>query len=117
MKDVVVKKEELVQIIKTNRENHRQIFEEAIDGYKAEAVRRLEENIEDIKKGKNFYININMPVPQDHTEDYNRVLKMLEMCINDTIVLDEQRFAQYVMDDWGWKEAFLNTSNMYNKKV
>jgi hypothetical protein len=48
--------------------------------------------------------------PQDHTRDYDRMIKMLQMHQDDLFTLDDFQFAEYVMDDWGWKRQW-GTSN------
>jgi hypothetical protein len=54
-----------------------------------------------------------LPEPQDHTIDYDRVIKMLEMSVDSLIELDEGAFDQYVMDNWSWKGDALATNEMY----
>jgi hypothetical protein len=50
---------------------------------------------------------------RDHTPDYDRIIRMVTMHIGDTFDLTESDFQAYVMDDWSWKRAFLDTSNSY----
>jgi hypothetical protein len=57
---------------------------------------------------------VSIPRPEDHTADYNRAIKMIEMHEGDTITLGEDEFAQLVMDDWAWKRQFLDSSAMYS---
>ncbi len=52
-------------------------------------------------------------MPEDHTRDYDRRIKMYEMDIDDTIEMTEQEFAQYVLDDWGWKQAWTTSNTAY----
>lgn len=115
MREVTVSKDELTKIVTENRGEHRAIFEEAVDGYKKRAVELLEEHIARIKKGKLERVSVSLPVPEDHTSDYDRVLKMLAMSVDDEVTLDEQTFAEYVMDDWGWQKQFLASSSVYSK--
>ena len=114
MDKVTVRKDDLAKAVQANRDEHRKIFEEAVDGYKKRAVQLLEEHIARIRTGKLERVAVSMPVPEDHTHDYDRVLKMLEMSTADEIELDEHRFAQYVMDDWQWQRQFLTDSSAYS---
>lgn len=114
MRQVTVKKADLVKVVTDNRAEHRQIFEEAVEGYKKRAVELLEAHIERIKNGKLERVAVSLPVPQDHTADYDRVLKMLDMSVDDTVTLDDGAFAEYVMDDWGWQRQFLTDSSAYS---
>jgi hypothetical protein len=114
MEKVTVRKEDLVKAVQANRDEHRSIFEEAVAGYRKRGIELLEEHIARIKTGKLEQIRVTMPVPQDHTHDYDRVLKMLNMSTADEIELDENRFAQYVMDDWQWQRQFLTDSSAFS---
>lgn len=114
MRQVTVKKADLVKVVSDNRAEHRQIFEEAVEGYKKRAIELLEGHIERIRKGKIERVAVSLPVPEDHTADYDRVLKMLDMSVDDDVTLDETAFAEYVMDDWGWQRQFLTSSSAYS---
>jgi hypothetical protein len=113
----LIKKADLLKVIQKNREAHRRIFLEAVEGYKAEALRMLEERVRMIKSGKVVNITVVLPVPEDHTQDYDRVIKMIEMDTSKTIELQEDEFAQYVMDDWQWKRQWATTNALYTARV
>jgi len=114
---VTVNKIALRKAVQENRDEHRKIFEEAVVGYKKRAVELLEDHIKRIEKGKIERIAVSLPVPEDHTHDYDRVLKMLDMSVAEEIELDEHRFAQYVMDDWQWQRQFLSDSSAYSVRA
>lgn len=117
MRSAHVQKDELLEIVKKNRERHRGFFERAIDGYREEAVRQLTEHIERIKAGKHEAIRVYMSVPQDHTADYDRVIRMLGMEVDAVVEVDERSFDELVMDRWDWKEDFIGTSATYGVRV
>ena len=37
----------------------------------------------------------------------------LELEVEDTVTLDERRFDQLVMDNWGWKASFTASNTPY----
>ena len=108
-----VRKTEILAVLQGNRARHRRVFEAAIDGYREEGTRRLEKLLETLRAGKLPAVTIHLPLPQDHTRDYDRVIKMIEMDTGDTWTMSEQDFARYVEDDWDWKRHFLTTSSAY----
>lgn len=114
--EVVVPKEKLVETLTANRDAHRAIFDEALEGYKTRSVELLEEHIERIKKGKVERIVVSLPVPEDHTDDYDRALTSLEWSIFDEVELSMREFDQYVRDNWAWKGEFTATTSMYNNR-
>jgi hypothetical protein len=73
----------------------------------------LERRVRDLKHSRQVNQYIGLPEPEDHTDDYDRVLTMIEMSINDTVELSENEFAMYVMDQWDWKQSFTESTYRY----
>lgn len=113
MKKVNVHKDNLLEELQTNRENHREIYEEALEGYKDKVRAELENYLQRVENGDVLSIRVNLPRPEDHTDDYDRAIKMVQMSVDDELELTENEFAQYVMDDWGWKQSFTASTAMY----
>lgn len=111
---IQVRKSELLDALARNRETHRAIFLEAVDGYRAEAVKQLEAHIAAIKNGKMPVVYVHLAAPSDHTKDYDRVIGLVEMGVTDTIGLTTQEYANYVKDDWEWKRQFLHSNSTYS---
>lgn len=108
-----VRKTKILAVLQQNRAKHRRVFEAAVDGYRKEATRRLEENLDALRAGKLPTVSIHLPLPQDHTRDYDRVIKMIEMDTGETWTMNEQDFARYIEDDWDWKRHFVTMSSVY----
>ena len=113
MRAVRVQKEVLLERLRENRDQHRTIFEKAIDGYRKFVIADLEDKIDLLKNGKKIQNFVQFVVPEDHTKDYNRVIGMIEMTLDNEIELSESEYRQYVDDDWQWKTNFANTSSTY----
>lgn len=122
MQKVRVNKGELLAVVQKNRDNHRAEFEKALAEYKEALTTYLNEKIEEVKAGRLVEHYIKLPQPEDHTDDYDQVLEMLAMSVDNEIELDYSDFARYVRDDWGWKGQFmastqtLSTYNMEKKR-
>ena len=114
---VTVKKDELLAAIRKNRESHRSEFLKAQEGYREEVIKTLDRMLADVRDGRPFVqaqiMSLTMPI--EHTNDYDRVIRMLEMSIAEEITVTEGQFSQYVLDDWGWKAQFTATSTRYSK--
>jgi hypothetical protein len=115
MQKVTVRREELLERLRHNRDNHRTIFEKALDGYRERLLEELEGRLEDLRKGRKIDQYIGLPEPEDHTSDYDRVITMVEMSISDEIELSSTEFAQFVMDQWSWREGFVTTASNYTQ--
>lgn len=115
---VIVQVTDLIEIVQENRDAHKDIYEEALAGFRLEATHALNDRIDAIVSRKIVDLHFTMPVPTDHREDYDRVLKMLVLTkdAGETyITLDENDQERFVMDNWGWKKTFEQTSVFYSK--
>lgn len=125
MREVKVKREDLLKKVKENRVTHIKEYREAVEGYKSAAIAelakgmiQLKKQVDDLETGEMIRlstVSFNLAVPQDHTKDYDQVIAMLEMSVDDTLTIRSDEFACFVMDDWDWKQDFLNTSMLYKK--
>lgn len=113
MDSVKVKKGDLRARIQLNRDKHHTEYMEAFTGYKRACIQALETNLEAFRAGTRQRIVINEQPPEDHTKDYDRVLTMLDMSVDDEVTLDVSAFSQYVMDDWGWKQIWATSNSKY----
>ena len=52
-------------------------------------------------------------MPENHEDDFTRAIQMLEWEVGDEVMLAEDEFAQFVQDDWGWKQQFRTTGMAY----
>lgn len=113
MRTVKIGKAALLDKLRENREQHREVFLKAQDGYKQFLIKELEQRLDEAQKGMKVDRFIRLEEPEDHTSDYDRVIMMAEMSVDDEIELTEQDFSQFVMDQWSWKQAFAATAGTY----
>ena len=114
MKNVKVKKHELMSILGTNRLKHIKEYEESLEEFKQAAIKTLTDTLEDVKD-KTTNISIHIPAPESYIKEYDRAIRMLELSVEDFIVLEEHEFKTLVQDEWSWKTEFLNNKTIYNK--
>jgi hypothetical protein len=110
---IQIERTTLLDTVRANREKHREIFLKAQQGYQKQIVQLLEERLQRARDGKQVQLWINLTEPMDQTNDYDRIIRMLEMTETHQIELSEGDFSQYVMDDWQWKKQFLATNSSY----
>jgi hypothetical protein len=113
MRDIQVSKKELIEILETNKANHRALYDEACTNYLAAGAKELEKKLEQVRRGRMVSLLINLPVPEDHTRDYERVIAMLNMEKREEILLPEGDYQQYVQDDWAWRRAWAANTMSY----
>ena len=113
---VLLDRGDLLVQVEGNYAKHRDKFEEAMAGYKELALKYLNEQIERIKFNAPEQVIVSLPMPEDHSDDYQRVIEMLKWSEDTTLELNEQEFSTYVLDQWGWQQGFAQTYAMYSGK-
>lgn len=121
MKEIKVNKAKLIETLKHNRAEHRGLFLEAQTKYRAVAIYSLDLQLKKARDGSSFELSslTSLQAPEDHTNEYDRSLQMLEMSVDDEIVITTQEFANYVQDIWSWSRNWGASNLRYvdNKKT
>jgi hypothetical protein len=118
MDTVRVSKEELLEKLRTNRDQHVKDFKEAVIEYRKAALKELTEMVKQAKsKGTKITRAIVAPEPVSYESSYTTAIRMLEMSVDEEIELDQEDFAKYVEDNWQWRGAFAaNTLSYKNSR-
>lgn len=110
---ITVSKQALIVRLEENRARHREVFLEAIQGYRRHAESILTGYVKALRDGKAPEICVTLSRPEDHARDYDRVIGMLKMDAGETFELNEETYARYVEDDWAWKRQWARISSAY----
>jgi hypothetical protein len=113
MQSVNVKVEKLLEKVKENRDNHRAVFEAALEVFKVKVVEELEAMLERARKGERVAHSHGLMQPMDMTREYDQAIAMLEMSVDEEIEVTHQEFAQFVLDQWHWKQQFVTSNAAY----
>jgi len=103
--------------LRENLEIHKKEYAEALTEFHARLLSDLKtavkkvESTENIDKLRNFRINV--PFPLSHAKEYEEVIEMLEMSVDDTINLDAESFKAYIKNEWAWSASFETTKMLY----
>lgn len=142
---VEVNRQRLLDTLRDNKEKHVVEYEEAMAGYKAvllekieqafsDAKKQLEERYEKIKsKVEKFTdadiakqhdafllveeVAVEMKVPRSYEKDYNAAIDMAHWDVRETLELTHAEFNCFVRDQWDWKSGFEAVSMMYKAKM
>jgi hypothetical protein len=120
MEIIKVSRTNLLDTVKKNRDLHSEEYKLAEKGYWLQVEDALKTALKEVrKKGKTDVASkfARLQSPQNHTSDYDSVIKMLEFSVEDVIELDHQRFQQYVMDNWSWSGLVKSVNNFYASTV
>lgn len=110
---VRMSKEMLLERITKNRDEHRKIFEEAMEGWKRSVIEALEKAHQEALEGRAYRIQFHIERPVDHSDDYDSVIELLEASLDEEFELTYQEFNNFVLDKWGWQHAFLTSAASY----
>lgn len=115
MDNLKYKKENLLEVIRKNRDNHHGIFVDAVKGYHEKMIEILECMKQEVLRGEKVSHRIGIPYPEDHTDDYDTVIRMLELTEDSIVELSQHEFQSYVLDIWDWKQSFRETNRLYTR--
>jgi len=104
--NTTVLKSELITKVCENKDRHKEHFEEALAAYFVKATELCLKGIEDLKKKRKTNLYISLSPPEDHTREYEVLLDMLYMSVDETITLDFEQFECYVRDEWEWSRGW-----------
>jgi len=110
---ITVDKADLLNALRSNRDQHKIQYQAAIEKYRERTLEWFEAQIEALKAGKDPQRMLPLPVPEEHTADFERAIQMLEWEMGDTIDLEEHQFQEYVMNEWGWARTFTSNTQSY----
>jgi hypothetical protein len=122
-REVRVRRNELLDVLAKNRRNHIAQYIEACQGYRAAAIKALDEvftearnRISNLKAGKMISVvgfTIPLHPPENHERSYDQIIRMMEMEVDDVVTLTADQFACFVMDDWEWSEHWAASNRAY----
>lgn len=122
-REVKVKRDELLAVLRENRERHIREYKAACVGYREVALARLEQSFQEarqavnrLKEGQTVAVvgfRISLSVPENYEKAYDQIIRMMEMSVDTEILLTASQFACFVMDDWEWKEEWAASIAQY----
>ena len=110
---VTIKKDDLLNAIRANRNKHASTFEEAHAHYRSAAIVEFATMLDNAKIGKTIQRALTLVEPTQHIDDYDCVIRMLEMSVADEITVTEGQFKNYVLDKWSWTSKFAESTSRY----
>lgn len=138
---VKVNRLDLIKTLESNLAKHVQDYKEAMAGYKAvllakidaafsDAQKLLEKKHKetkervaeftdaDISKQRDIFtliegITVEMSVPRSYAKEYEAAIDMAKWDVRETLELTHAEFTCFVRDQWDWKSGFEAVSTMY----
>ena len=120
MKTVKIKREELLAVVRENKEKHIAEYIESVEDFKKAVVIITKNNLKLVNTGDlNSIAKVkNLPsAPSSYEQSYTRAIRMLELSVEDIIELDDTTFNQLVLDEWNWKSNFQVSGSLYKSLI
>jgi hypothetical protein len=111
---ITAKKDEVLKILRKNRELHAKIVQEARAGYCDKAGQELSKRLDRLKHGKITSLVFALKMPVDQTSVYDTAIKMLEMHTGETISLSGGEVRNLIEDKWDWSHEFYVSNSAYS---
>lgn len=113
MDTIKVDKARLIETLKKNREEHKAIFDKAQVVYREQMIAELDRALDEAKNGGKIRRGFSLPVPENHIEDFDTAIQMLEWDQGKTVELTQREFQTYVENKWGWQQSFAGNTQAY----
>jgi len=110
---VNVNKDELMKVLKVNRDKHRTEYETAKAGFRKLLERELEKKLEQVRTGKKVELRFKNQRPESHLGDYDEIIGMLELATDEAIELNHSQYRNFVQDKWEWKHSWSLSNAAY----
>lgn len=95
---IKVNKAKLIEKIRENKENHQKEFKEAVEAYKKEAMEQLDKQVKKLANGDTD-LSLDLVTPEDKTREYDKLITLFEWELEETVLLTQSEFNQYIMDE------------------
>lgn len=113
LQSVRVSKQFLLKKLEANRTEHEKTYYEILEARHQKVIEALKAELKKAKIDKLYRPSFNLPLPENHTKDYDRAIGMLKASLDDEFELTGSEYDQYVNDDWSWKQMYTTVSGCY----
>jgi len=116
-RSVNVSRTELLEKLKENRKIHAKEYADLLLEFRARLESDLKAALEKVSKAKNNeklkQFRFNVVPPQNYTSQYDEVIEMLEMSVDEVINLDAESFKAYIKNEWSWSNQLITSKALY----
>ena len=103
---VTVSRESLIEALHDNLSLHKAEYQEAMSDYRAKVIADLKAALARAEAGDFEKVNVHVSQPESHEQEFQDVIGMLEMSVDETITLDSDAFKAYFRNEWPRKRQF-----------
>jgi len=110
---ILLKKKELIEKIKENKEVHVKEYKDAVVAYKKEAEHQLMTEVARVQEGA-LDAKLDLVTPVNNADNYDKILQMFEWDVRDEVELSQNEFLEYVQDETEFAVAAKYSNTYYS---
>lgn len=110
---VRIKKEDLLKVLKDNREKHAADYDKATAGFRKLLEKELNDKLKAVIGGKQVKLKFKSIKPVSHLNEYDDVIGMIELSTDAEFEINSQQYKQYIKNEWEWERMWF-ASNVNN---
>lgn len=114
MKTIKISKKKLLHQIQKNLQEHKFIYNEAMESWQTKVRLALADALEQARKETKFITDLELMEPECHIDEYENIIERINWHEEDIIELDQREFNQFILDKWDWQYSFLTTASSYS---
>ena len=103
-----VKIDELLESLKKNRAEHKEIVEESQAAFRVEAIKELDRMLADAKDGRKIKMRVGLTVPTIHLDEFDNAIGLMEMTTRageESIEITADEYERFVRNRWHWLDS------------
>jgi hypothetical protein len=113
MQEITVSKADLIAKLQSNRDAHRSMFLKAQEVYREKMIAELDRALHEARQGDQIRRAFSLPVPEDHTDEFDTAIEMLQWETADEVLLSPSDFMRYIQNRWQWAASFAANTGSY----
>ena len=118
MESITVKTDDLLVKLQENKNLHVTEYKNLTALYRKSLIEKFNDTLELLDTENvdvyDIELHFGLPIPQDHSNDYDNAIAMLEMTTQEEIQLSESDFMKFVRNQWNWSHGTFEISKFYS---
>lgn len=119
--EVNVDRKKLIVVLKKNLDKHIREYQDAMNNYRLALIGDCEKVLSRLNYGMSdeelAKVRVDFVPPQSHIEEYQQVIDILTVSVDENVSLDSHAFQAYYKDNWHWKKQFSMSAQLYATKA
>lgn len=114
MKEYRIQKEKLLALLEENKAEHIKEYKEAKRGFRKKAAGIFKKAMLDAKEGRKVKTYVSIAEPKDYSKDYDKAIKLITLCEDTILELNESQINNFIHNEWNWSGTFRSGVQGYS---